>query len=390
MIIFNSYLGAPTELAKKDIYDIYVCGVTPYDTAHVGHAATFTYFDTLIHHIEHNLGSEVNYVQNITDIDDSIIARAKETNQDIFELAKSQTSKLAVSMQRLGLRKPNKMPTVSGKMTEIIESAHVLQKNDFLYELDDNWYFDYSKTVDRLPSLPVDNATLMKIFDSRGGNSKLAGKRNPLDFIVWQKSLEGEPSYDSPLGKGRPGWHIECTAMLLDEFGKEIDIHGGGEDLKFPHHTSEIAQNIGLGNQSVAKIWMHTGSVNFFGEKMSKSLGNMIYVDELIGKYPSGAIKIAILTNHYINGFSWSKKLIDESNEFYKKIEQAHAAQVGKKTLTDAVSKARIIQYLNDDLDTPGALRFLEDSCDDAIIMHDQSEVSNIFAMCEALKIEII
>lgn len=383
-------MGARTELSQKEIYDIYVCGVTPYDTAHIGHAATFTYFDMLIHHLENNLGGKVNYVQNLTDIDDSIIARAKVTNQDLFELAKSQTSKLAESMQRLGLRKPNKMPSVSAKINEIIRSAVTLQKNDFLYELNGDWYFDYSRTRAQLPVLEVDDSTLLKIFDTRGGNSKLEGKRNPLDFIVWQKSLVSEPSFDSPLGEGRPGWHIECTAMLLDEFGKEIDIHGGGEDLKFPHHTSEIAQNIGLGYQSVAKIWMHTGSVNFFGEKMSKSLGNMVYVDELIDKYSSAAIKIAILSNHYINGFNWNKKLIDESNEIFKKIRNANKAQIGKKTLTDAQSKSPIIQFLDDDLDTPNALRFLEKSCEDAIVMQDQSSVPNIFAMCEALKLEIL
>lgn len=389
MQLWNSYENKFTELEDKEKYELYVCGVTPYDTAHVGHGATFTYFDTLVYHLEHNHGKTVNYVQNITDIDDSIIARAKSTNEDIFDLARSQTAKLVTSMQRLGLRKPNKMPKVSEKINEIIKAAQELNNNGFLYKLNDDWYFDYSKTSNKIPDLHLSEKVLTEIFNNRGGNTKIEGKRNPFDFIVWQHSEVNEPEFNSELGPGRPGWHIECTAMLLDEFGGEIDIHGGGEELKFPHHTSEMSQNIGLGNNAVAKIWMHTGSVNFFGEKMSKSLGNLIYIDELIGKYPSAAIKIAILNSHYLNGFSWNEKLIEGSFAFYKRILEAVSIQENNGCAQINSAKDKIMSFLDFDLDTPAALREIADLVDQVLDQQDSNKIPSIKELCELLNLDI-
>ena len=388
MKLWNSYENRLTTLEDKDIYNIYVCGVTPYDTAHIGHGATFTFFDTLIHHLEFNHKKKVKYVQNITDIDDSIIAKAKETNQDLFELATDQTDKYVKSMRELGLRAPDKMPKVSEKVLEIIKAAETLNDNGFLYELNGDWYFDCTKVTGELPDLKIPDDVLIKIFDSRGGNSKVESKRDPFDFIVWQKSLDGEPEFDSKLGKGRPGWHIECTAMLLDEFGGEIDIHGGGEDLRFPHHTSEIAQNIGLGKGSVTKIWMHRGNVTMYGEKMSKSLGNMVYIYDLLERYPNAVIKIAILSNHYLNGFSWNEKLIDTSFDLYKKIDEALKIQDDQSSYSHADSMKQIITFLDDDLDTPSAIRFIENSAEQ--VLRGDVNTYNVKSMLSALKLDIV
>ena len=292
-------------------------------------------------------------------------------------------------MEQLGLRKPNKMPKVSEKIQEIIETVTILKNNGFLYDLNGDWYFQYSKTKPKMPELPISEIVMERIFNDRGGNTKIKGKEHPLDFIVWQKSLEGEPSFESPLGIGRPGWHIECTSMLLDEFGGEIDIHGGGEDLKFPHHTSEMAQNFGLGNDSVAKIWMHTGTVDFFGEKMSKSLGNMIYIDDLLDRYPSAAIKIAILNNHYFDSFSWHEKLIHGSFTFYKKIQAAIDIQKVERISSSTQARDVILNYLNCDLDTPAALRIISNEVEKVLNKDEISMTADIKELCGLLNLVV-
>jgi len=271
----------PFEPAHPEV-TLYVCGVTPYDTTHLGHAFTYHCFDVLIRLLEAQ-GMKVTYAQNVTDIDDDILKRAKRDGKDWRALGSEWTAHFMRDMQAINMRPPDYYPRATDVIAEFVAIVETLIKQDVAYESNGNVYFHVDK-FERFGALSgIPREQMLAIANERGNNPDDPHKHNPLDFVLWQAQAHGEPAWDSPWGAGRPGWHIECTAMNRKFLGDRVDIHGGGGDLIFPHHECEIAQaESATGVVPFVRVWMHVAMVRKDGEKMSKSLGNLVWVSELL------------------------------------------------------------------------------------------------------------
>ena len=284
LMLFNSGSGRkePFRTLKPGSVSIYVCGVTPYDTTHIGHAFTYLSFDALIRYLVFS-GLNVNYTQNVTDIDDDVLRKAREQHKDWRALGTFWTRRYLADMKGLNALKPTHYVKATGAMPQIIRMVAALVEGGFAYESAGNVYFNVKKFPRYGRLSHYSEAQMRLLLKERGGDPSDPNKRNPLDFIVWQAWKEGEPYWSSPWGRGRPGWHIECSAMIREYLGERIDIHGGGRDLIFPHHESEIAQSESFtGKRPFSRYFMHTAMVMRDGEKMSKSLGNLVLVSDLL------------------------------------------------------------------------------------------------------------
>ena len=336
---------------------MYVCGITPYDATHLGHAFTYLCFDVLIRRLE-DLGHEVKMVRNVTDVDDSILAKAKEIDVDYLELGLSETAQFRDDIKALDLRPAVAEPTVTGSINEIVSLISQLAEKGHTYTVDGTTFFDVTTFSDFGKISGYDEPTMISFANERGANTEDERLRNPLDFILWQKSEEGEPSWDSPFGPGRPGWHIECSAMAMSELGPTIDLHGGGDDLIFPHHECETAQSVTANNSPFARHWMHVGMVAYEGEKMSKSLGNLVFVRDLRTGHDPRAIRLALLSNHYRAGFEWFDSDIDKGEAMLERMIEAASCPSGpdSETLLTQVREA-----IDDDLNLPKACEIIDD-----------------------------
>jgi len=351
---------------KKEIFvpinnkevNIYVCGVTPYDTTHLGHAFTYVSFDSLIRYLKFK-GYKVNYTQNVTDIDDDVLRKAKETNTNWIELGNFWTDKFLKDLNFLNVLSPTNYVKATGSIEKIIEIVGDLISKKLAYENKGNVYFNVNKFKKYGELSKYTKEQMILISKERGGDPSDILKKNPLDFILWQKTKKGSPFWQSPWGKGRPGWHIECSAMINTYLGKQIDIHGGGRDLVFPHHESEIAQSESYtGKSPFVKYWMHTSMVIFEGEKMSKSLGNMVMVSDLSKKYSANAIRFLLLSHHYREPWEFDYSEIDEIQGKVLEIEKAlNKKLINDKNTTDYVK--RFETFMDDDLDTPKTLNLI-------------------------------
>nr|WP_321444316.1 cysteine--tRNA ligase [uncultured Cohaesibacter sp.] len=327
---------------------MYVCGPTVYDTAHIGNARPVVVFDMLFRLLRHTYGAEhVTYVRNITDVDDKINARAADRGISIRELTEETTALYHADMDALGAMRPTIEPRATEHIDEMLSMIATLIDKGHAYAAEGHVLF------------AVDTMEDYGALSGRSTDDMIAGarvevapyKRNPMDFVLWKPSKEGEPSWPSPWGEGRPGWHIECSAMSEKHLGEEFDIHGGGIDLTFPHHENEIAQSrCAHGNHAMARVWMHNGFVQVEGEKMSKSLGNFTTVHDLIDHWPGEAIRLALLTTHYTKPFNWTA---DGVRDAKKMLDQWYAltADVEASEPDDAV-----IAALAEDLNTPKAI----------------------------------
>ena len=267
---------------EKDKVKLYVCGITPYDTTHLGHAFTYTIFDVLYRFLEFQ-GYKVNYTQNVTDIDDDILKKAKEVGEDWKKLGTFWTEKFLKDMKSLNTIPPTHYVKATETIPTIIEIIEKLENDGFAYEKNGNVYFDVKKDKEYGKLSKYSCEQMITLSKERGANPNDPNKHDPLDFILWQKSKNDEPFWDSKWGKGRPGWHIECSAMVYKYLDKKIDIHGGGSDLRYPHHESEVAQSEQFtGVKPFSQVWMHIGMVEYKGEKISKSLGNLVMVSDLL------------------------------------------------------------------------------------------------------------
>src|SRR5438270_8825083 len=304
MKLFNTLTQSLEEFIPiDDTVRIYVCGVTPYDTAHLGHAFTYVSFDALMRYLRYR-GYGVRYVQNVTDIDDDVLRKARELGMAWDELGRRETERFLGDMDALNVRRPNVYARATEEIPTMIEIISTLVQRGFAYVSDGSVYF----SVKQDPEFGImaraiglnDYHAMLTIANERGNYPDDPRKKDPLDFVLWQAQAPGEPFWPSPWGPGRPGWHIECSAMSMRYLGPQIDIHGGGADLAFPHHTCEIAQSEHFtGKTPFSRIWMHTGMVHQDGEKMSKSLGNLTLVSDLLKDYSANAIRIALLNHHY-------------------------------------------------------------------------------------------
>jgi L-cysteine:1D-myo-inositol 2-amino-2-deoxy-alpha-D-glucopyranoside ligase len=273
---------------------IYVCGITPYDSAHLGHAFTYAFFDVVVRFLRQS-GREVKYVQNVTDVDDPLFERARRDELNWSDIAKEQTSKFVNDMKLININPPNEFVLVSSEIETVKNSINNLNKIKSIYQIESDWYFD-SSGYENFMSPNTDLSQLNEIFAQRGGDPQRKGKRNSLDPVVWKQSLADEPSWQCDIGSGRPGWHIECVAIIHKFLSLPLFIQGGGKDLIFPHHTMCAHQIHKLTKKSLAENYLHVGMVGYQGEKMSKSLGNLVFISDLVKQgFQASAVKVLLL-----------------------------------------------------------------------------------------------
>lgn len=357
MKLYNTQSQTLEEFAPEGkIIRLYVCGITPYDTTHLGHAATYCAFDILIRFLEYR-GATVLFCENVTDIDDDILREAKKRGQDWRALGNHWTAHFIRDMIALNVRPPDYYPRASEVIPEIIEFNRVLVARGLAYESGGNVYFhvDSFPEFGQLSHLPRE--AMLPIANERGNFPDDPHKRAPLDFVLWQAQKEGEPAWPSPWGAGRPGWHIECSAMNYKTFGPTIDLHGGGADLVFPHHECEIAQTINFtGEPYFARCWMHTAMVEYQGEKMSKSLGNLVMVDQLLKQYTPDALRLYLAKHHYRKPWAFTYAELDAGQSQCTQLRQAVTVRGGDGRPMDfAEARTRFENALESDLDSPTA-----------------------------------
>lgn len=345
-------------LSEKKIL-MYVCGITPYDTTHLGHAFTYVFFDTVQRYLRFT-NYDVVYTQNVTDIDDDILKRAKQTGRDWKELGQYWTNRFLKDLQSLRVAMPTHYVKATDSIPKIIEIIQMLKKNVQAYERSGNVYFDVATFPEYGALSHFTKQQMLLISKERGANPNDPNKKHSLDFILWQKSGNDEPGWDSPFGRGRPGWHIECSAMSNQYLGDQIDIHGGGRDLAYPHHESEIAQSESFtGKKPFAKYWMHTAMVMYQGEKMSKSLGNLIMVKDLLQKYSWQAVRLLLLSHHYRTPWEYAEDELKQIETIVPRIQEILTQPSGKAAGASHPILNKFMDYLDDDFNTYDAVKLL-------------------------------
>ncbi|MEX0948259.1 MAG: cysteine--tRNA ligase [Acidimicrobiia bacterium] len=336
---------------------MYVCGITPYDSTHLGHAATYLAYDLLIRRLE-DLGHEVRMVRNVTDVDDSILPKARELGVPYLELAASELARFQADMGALGMRPPTAEPRATEAIDGMIEMINMLLESEHAYLTHGTVFFDVSTfpAFGELSHYPRDH--MVRLARARGGNPDDPHRRDPLDFVLWQPSLNDEPAWRAPFGVGRPGWHVECSVMAMQNLGPTLDLHGGGTDLIFPHHECEIAQSESISGEPFARHWMHSAMVSYEGEKMSKSLGNLVFVSDLLEVADARAIRLALMRHHYRAGFEWHDTDLDEGTALLHRLLAAARCEGGADP---APYVTRVRDALDADLDAPRAVEALDD-----------------------------
>lgn len=364
MRLYNTLTGKKEELKNppESGLNIFVCGPTVYDYSHIGHARAYIFFDAFVKFLRHRLNFKVNYLQNITDIDDKIIRRAQEQGSDVKELAASFTQAYYQDMAALGITAVDTYAPATNYIPQIISQVERLVKKGFAYAAEGSVYFDVRKFPE------YGRLSHQKISGLKEGVrvETEPGKKYFADFALWKKSNAGEPSWDSPWGPGRPGWHIEDTAITEKHFGPRYHIHGGGLDLIFPHHEAEIAQMESVsGLKPLAQFWMHAGLLNVEGEKMSKSLGNFITIRDFLKNNSAALLRFFILSSHYRSPLDFSAKNLAMAEASLARIVDF----VNRlKEVTDAAARFPVDDFTNsfwnelkDDFNTPQALAALFD-----------------------------
>ncbi|MEM9609758.1 MAG: cysteine--tRNA ligase [Actinomycetota bacterium] len=363
MRLYDTARRAVVPFEPGPVVSMYVCGITPYDSTHLGHAATYLAHDLVIRRLE-DLGHEVRMVRNFTDVDDPLYAKAATLDVEAMALAEEEIARFRGDAEALDLRPAVAEPRVSTSIPEIVAAVGGLLDRGHAYTVDGTTYFDV-RTSERYGTLSnLSESEMIAIAAERGGTPDDPRQRNPLDFVLWKPSAPGEDAWPAPFGLGRPGWHIECTAMCMTHLDETIDLHGGGNDLVFPHHESEIAQSEALTGRTFARHWMHVGMVAYQGEKMSKSLGNLVFVSELRKVADPRAIRLALLPFHYRAGFEWFDDMIDQGTEDLALLQAAAALDAGPDPTGVATSVRR---HLDDDLDTGSARLALLDHAHRAV-----------------------
>jgi L-cysteine:1D-myo-inositol 2-amino-2-deoxy-alpha-D-glucopyranoside ligase len=338
---------------------LYVCGVTPYDTSHLGHAFTYTVFDVLVRWLRF-LGRRVTYVQNVTDIDDDVLMRAEKTGDDWRALGDREYAAFRTQMANLGNLDPDVAPRATEHIPEMQAIVAKLVALELAYESGGSVYFSVRKDAGFGRLFREDYDAMLQIANERGNFPADPLKQDPLDFVLWQHQKPGEPAWESPWGPGRPGWHIECSAMAMKYLGDTVTIHGGGEDLVFPHHDAEIAQSENSSGQPFVKHWMHAAMVYCGEHKMSKSLGNMVFVADLLEKCPADAVRLYLLQHHYRQ--PWNHPMdadLPTCDLAHSLTERLGTASDCSRQQVDELGE-RFIAALANDLDTSAAITELD------------------------------
>ncbi len=350
---------APLSPPGNDVR-IYVCGITPYDTTHLGHAFTYTINDILIRYLEMS-GYRVTYAQNVTDIDDDILRKAREVGEDWRTLGNYWTSHYIQDMQALNVRPPDYYPRATEFIAEIITINEALLRAGLAYEVQGNLYYhvDAWPEFGKLSRIPRED--MLAVANQRGNRADDPLKRHPLDFVLWQAQSEAEPAWDSPWGPGRPGWHIECSAMASSLLGETIEIHSGGGDLVFPHHECEIAQLEPVtGVQPFVHFWLHAAMVYHQGEKMSKSLGNLIMCRNLLKDWPADALRLYLANHHYQQSWAYDQSDFAHAAWLAGQLQDAVTVSGGNGRPSDPVTwESEFRAAMDADLNTPQAIDVL-------------------------------
>ena len=361
--LFDSYKGKKVDILGEQS-SIYICGITPYDATHMGHAATYLTFDLVNRYLRAS-GKNVSFVENITDIDDPLLERATRDNQDWRELAESQIELFREDMTSLGVLPPNAYRGVIESMDEIISTVEEMIATGKSYILDGDIYLDLNQVDGAIENLPLALDQALKIFEERGGDPARVGKRHALDPLLWKAHKGDDPFWEAPFGQGRPGWHIECTAIALKNLpnasSTSITLQAGGSDLIFPHHYMTALQAKALTGVEFASCYSHAGMIGLDGEKMSKSKGNLVFVSKLRQEGVSPAlIRIALFADRYSTDRMWSRELLDDANKLLARLLSALSRQEVAPTF-EVVQE--IVNAISDDLNTPKVFELLNSWC---------------------------
>ncbi len=356
--VFDTRTGAVETTKPGQTARLYVCGITPYDATHLGHALTYVTFD-LLHRAWQAAGHDVRYVQNVTDVDDPLLTRADETGIDWVELAERETQLFREDMASLAVLPPDVYAGAVESVPLIVELIEVLQRRGAVYQVDDDLYFEIATdpAFGRVGNL--DRAAELALFTERGGDPDRPGKRDPIDCLVWQQQRPGEPAWKTVLGTGRPGWHVECAAIARTYLGTAFDVQGGGSDLVFPHHEMCASEaHVAYPDVEFAMAYVHVGMLQYEGHKMSKSRGNLVLVSGLRadGVDPR-AIRLGLLSHHYRECWEWSDQTLDEARDRLARWETA----LGRGGPDPVETVHAVRSALADDLDAVGALRAIDD-----------------------------
>jgi L-cysteine:1D-myo-inositol 2-amino-2-deoxy-alpha-D-glucopyranoside ligase len=350
MRLYDTARRAVVPFEPGQIVTMYTCGITPYDATHLGHAAVYVTYDVLQRRLR-DMGHETRCVRNITDVDDSILGKARTLGVHYLDLAAAETARFDADMLALNLmtcwsepRATSAIPDIRGFIGMVLDQGHAYQAGGAVY-------FDVNSFPDFGSVSHYTRDEMIELARERGGNVDDPNKRDPLDFVLWQPSLDDEPSWESLWGAGRPGWHIECSALALRELGTTIDLHGGGADLIFPHHECERAQSEAATGERFVRHWMHQAMVRMDGEKMSKSLGNLVFVSDLLKAWDGAVIRTMLVENHYRTAWEWDDTRMPRAADRHARW---RTAGEGDGALDD------VRAALDDDLDTPAAVAAID------------------------------
>ena len=346
MQIYDTVAGEVVPFEVGPVVTMYTCGITPYDATHLGHVATYLTYDVLQRRLR-DRGHETRCVRNVTDVDDDILRKARSLGVHYLDLAAAEVARFDSDMAALGMLACWSEPRATSAIADIRGFIGMVLDRGHAYVAGGAVYFEVATFPGFGELSKLDRTEMLVLAAERGGNPDDPAKRDPLDFVLWQPSAPDEPEWGSLWGPGRPGWHIECSTLAMRELATTIDLHGGGSDLIFPHHECERAQSTAATGEPFARHWMHQAMVRMDGEKMSKSLGNLIFVSDLLKEYDPRTVRLAVLAHHYRESWEWRPAMMVEAAE---RLERWQAAASGEGPLSD------VRAALDADLDTPAAL----------------------------------
>ena len=392
MFLYNTIHGEKEEFIPGEINHVkmYVCGVTVYDRCHIGHARGAVFFDVLRKYFLWK-GYRVTYIRNITDVDDKIIKRANDENKSPSMIAEIYTKSYYEDMSRLGVDRASIEPKATDHISDIITLTKNLIDKGYAYQVDGDVYF----SVDKYPH--YGQLSGKRLDDLMAGKRVAVDerKKNPFDFALWKSAKPDEPSWDSPFGKGRPGWHIECSAMSMKYLGESFDIHGGGSDLIFPHHENEMAESGAVSNKPLARFWIHNGFITWNDEKMSKSLGNVLSINEILDKFSPDALRYFLLSTHYRHPLEYSETNIKHSENAMKRI--YHLVERLKREKINLTSDevisyssddetiSEFVKSMEDDMNTPFAIGVIFTRLNRLNTELDQNNLKNVVASAKVV-----
>jgi L-cysteine:1D-myo-inositol 2-amino-2-deoxy-alpha-D-glucopyranoside ligase len=354
MRLYDTARQAVVDFEPPPLVKMYTCGITPYDATHVGHAATYVLYDVLQRRLR-DAGHDTQCVRNVTDVDDDILRRARELEVHYLDLAAEETARFRADLQALNVLPVFSEPPASSAIHDILGFIGMVLDNGHAYQAEGAVYFSVA-SFERFGQVShLSREEMLVLAAERGGNPEDPAKRDPLDFVLWQPSAPDEPAWDSMWGPGRPGWHIECSALALRELGTTLDLHGGGTDLIFPHHECEAAQSEAATGERFVRHWLHAPMVRLDGVKMSKSLGNLVFISDLVKDCDPMAVRLAMLDHHYREGWEWRDGDLEAAAD---RLERWRAAPAGH----GPPALERVRTALDDELDLPHALEAVDEA----------------------------